>query len=234
MPAKQIAPGLFELSLGVVNVFLLESDDGLALIDTGYPNSADRILSGVAELGRQPGDIRHIIVTHSHPDHIGSLAALQWATGARTYIHALDGPIARAGTGFRPITPSPGLVPFVMHRMFMRNPPVLEPAQIDQEVADGDVLPIAGGLKAIHTPGHSAGHLAFLWPRGRLLIAGDACATMFGLNLSIGYEDHQAGHRSLALLSGLDFEIACFGHGRTIQQGAAERFRKRWPPLVAV
>jgi glyoxylase-like metal-dependent hydrolase (beta-lactamase superfamily II) len=234
MPAKQIAPGLFELSLGVVNVFLLEADDGLALIDAGYPDNADRILSGVAELGRQPGDIRHIIVTHAHPDHIGSLAALQRATGARTYIHPLDAPIARAGTGFRPITPSPGLVPFVMHRMFMRNPPVLEPAQVDHELADGEVLPIAGGLKAIHTPGHSAGHLVFLWPRGQLLIAGDACATMFGLNLSIGYEDHQAGHRSLALLSGLDFEIACFGHGRAIQQGAAERFRKRWPPLVAV
>jgi glyoxylase-like metal-dependent hydrolase (beta-lactamase superfamily II) len=234
MPAKQIAPGLFELSLGVVNVFLLESDGGLALIDTGYPDSADRILSGVAEIGRQPGDIRHIIVTHSHPDHIGSLAALQRATGARTYIHPLDGPIARAGTGFRPLKPAPGLLPGLMFRLFIRNPPVLEPAEIDQEVADGEVLPIAGGLKAIHAPGHCAGQLAFLWPRGRVLFAADACANMPSLNLSIGYEDLEIGRQSLARLSGLDFEIACFGHGRAIQQGAAERFRKRWPPLVAV
>jgi glyoxylase-like metal-dependent hydrolase (beta-lactamase superfamily II) len=228
MPAKQITPGLFELSLGVVNVFLLESDDGLALVDTGYPNSTDRILAAVAEIGKQPADVRHIIITHAHPDHIGSLAPLKRATGARTYIHPLDAPIARSGSGFRPLTPAPGLLTGLLFRLFVRNPPVLEETTIDHEIADGEVLPIAGGLQAIHTPGHSAGHLAFLWPRGRALLAGDTCANMPSLGWSLGYEDIQVGRQSLERLAELDFESASFGHGRTIPQGAAERFRKRW------
>jgi glyoxylase-like metal-dependent hydrolase (beta-lactamase superfamily II) len=228
MPAKQIGPGLFEVSLGVVNMFLLESDDGLTLVDTGYPNSTDRILAAVTEMGKQPADIRHIIITHAHPDHIGSLAPLKRATGARTYIHPLDAPIARSGTGFRPMAPAPGLLTRLLFRLFMRTPPILEPTTIDHEIADGEVLPIAGGLKAIHTPGHCAGHLAFLWPRGRALLAGDACANMPSLGWSIGYEDIQVGRRSLERLAELDFESASFGHGRTIQQDAAERFRKRW------
>ncbi|MFL5803485.1 MAG: MBL fold metallo-hydrolase [Roseiflexaceae bacterium] len=234
MSTKQITPGLFEVALGVVNVFLLESDDGLALIDTGYPNSADRILAAVAEMGKQPADIRHIIITHAHPDHIGSLAPLKRATNARTYIHPLDAPIARSGTGFRPMTPAPGLLTGLLFRLFVRAAPILEETTIDHEIADGEVLPIAGGLNVIHTPGHSAGHLAFLWPRGRALLVGDACANVPSLGWSLGYEDIQVGQQSLERLAELDFESASFGHGRTIQPGAAERFRKRWrAPLPA-
>jgi glyoxylase-like metal-dependent hydrolase (beta-lactamase superfamily II) len=226
--AKQIVPGLFELSLGVVNVFLLEAQNGWALIDTGVPNSADRILTAFQEIGNQPADIRHIIVTHAHPDHIGSLAALKQVTNAATYIHPADAPIARTGAGFRPLTPAPGLMTGLMFRLFIRSAPTIEGAVIDHEVNDGDVLPIAGGLTALHTPGHCAGHLALLWPQQHVLFVGDACAHLLRLGWSVGYENIEAGKHSLEKLAELDFEVACFGHGQTILHDASKQFRKRW------
>jgi glyoxylase-like metal-dependent hydrolase (beta-lactamase superfamily II) len=225
---KQIAQGCFEVSLGPVNVFLLESQGGWALIDTGFPTSAEGILAAIRQAGKQPADIRHILVTHAHPDHIGSLAALKRATGAAIYMHPLDAPIARTGGPFRPLTPAPGLMANLMFRLFIRPPGPIEGAQIDHLVEDGDVLPIAGGLAAVHSPGHCAGHLAFLWAREGVLFAGDTCSNLPRLGLSIVYEDLEVGKQSLAKLAKLDFEVACFGHGKAIQRGAAAQFRKRW------
>lgn len=229
MAPQQIAPGLFEVSLGAVNVFLLESQGGWALIDAGFQNDAGKILAALQQIGQQPADIKHIVITHAHPDHIGSLAALKRATNATTYIHPADAPIARAGSGFRPLTPAPGLLKGLMFRMFIRPAPQLEGTAIDHEIGDGDLLPIAGGLNVVHTPGHCAGHVALLWPQQRVLFAGDTCSNLPSLSLSLGYEDLELGKQSLAKLTKLDFETACFGHGKAIMHGAAAQFRKRWP-----
>ncbi|MEO7913109.1 MAG: MBL fold metallo-hydrolase [Roseiflexaceae bacterium] len=116
----------------------------------------------------------------------------------------------------------------LLFRLFIRAPGPIDGAAIDHEIHDDDVLPIAGGLTAIHTPGHCAGHLAFLWPRQRVLFVMDACSNLPRLGWSVGYEDIQVGKQSLERLAKLDFDIACFGHGKTIEHGAANRFRKHW------
>jgi len=97
---------------------------------------------------------------------------------------------------------------------------------IDREIDDGTELPIAGGLKAIHVPGHCAGQLAFLWPRRRVLFAADACSNMMGLGYSLGYEDFALGQRALSKLAAFDFDVALFGHGSPITNGAAQKFRQ--------
>ena len=72
--------------------------------------------------------------------------------------------------------------------------------------------------------------MAFLWPEhGGVLIAADAAANVFGLGLSPVYEDLDEGRRSLGKLAGLDFEVACFGHGKPIPSGASRRFAQKWP-----
>src|ERR1700722_20455718 len=90
----KIADGLFVIPVGPVNTFLLDSPDGCALIDTGVSGSAAAILRALHALGKQPTDVRHILLTHAHPDHIGSLAALKKVTAAEAYIHPLDADIA--------------------------------------------------------------------------------------------------------------------------------------------
>jgi glyoxylase-like metal-dependent hydrolase (beta-lactamase superfamily II) len=62
-----------------------------------------------------------------------------------------------------------------------------------------------------------------------VLIAADAAANVFGLALSPMYEDVDEGRRSLSKLAGLEFEVACFGHGKAIQSGASRRFGRKWP-----
>jgi glyoxylase-like metal-dependent hydrolase (beta-lactamase superfamily II) len=229
MTAKKLVQGLYRIP-GLANTYLIEAAEGLTLVDTGFPKGAEKILAAIRQLGRAPGDLRHIILTHAHFDHIGSVAAVVRATGARTYMHPLDAPIAERGSGFRPLTqPAPGLLPRVLFKLFAGSNRTVEPCRIDHTVMDGEVLPIAGGLQVVHVPGHCAGQIALLWGQQRVLFTGDACTNIFGLGPPIGYEDQAEGERSQRKLAGLDFEIACFGHGSPILESAATKFRRRWP-----
>jgi glyoxylase-like metal-dependent hydrolase (beta-lactamase superfamily II) len=232
--AKQVVPGLFVIPTGVVNTFLLEDPDGCALIDAGLPDRVDDILRGIEAAGKRPADVRHLIVTHAHPDHIGSLAAIRAATGAAVYCQPLDAAIVTAGSGFRPLSVSPGMVSWLVCRLFIR--PILrrylrvEPTPVDHHLSDGQVLPIAGGLTVVHAPGHSAGQVALLWAaQGGVLLAADAAANVAGLRPSPAYEVWALGEQTLRRLSALDFQVACFGHGKAIVGEAATRFRRRWP-----
>jgi glyoxylase-like metal-dependent hydrolase (beta-lactamase superfamily II) len=229
MIIKQIVPNVYVIPLGFVNAFLIGGDD-LTLIDTGIPGSGEKILQAVRELDKQPADIRHILVTHCHGDHTGSLATLKEATGAPAYMHPNDTALVRVGESMRPWKPSPNILHKLMARLFMQSGPSgIEPATIEHEVEDGAELDVAGGIKAIHVPGHCAGQLAFLWPQhGGVLFAADTASNMLRLGWAIIYEDLEEGKRSLAKLATLDFEVACFGHGKAIVGGAAERFRQKW------
>ena len=228
MPLRRLSPRLHAI-LGPANMYLLDAPEGLTLIDTGFPGDDRKVRAALAELGRGMADLRHIVLTHAHRDHIGSLGVLARESGARTYLHAADVEIAQAGRGFRPMTPAPGLLPKVLSAIFANAQAVVEPARIDQPLTDGDVIPLAGGLRAVHSPGHCAGQCAFLWEAEGVLFAGDVCGNLLGLGPPIGYEDRPLGERSQRRLGLLDFETAGFGHGPPILTGAAQAFRKRWP-----
>ena len=229
MPIKQIAPDLYSIKLGPVNAFFIDDPAGGILIDTGFPDKQTVTLEALAGLGKQPADIRHILLTHAHPDHIGSAAALQRLTGATTYAHPIDAPLIRAGTGWPKLTPTPGLLNLLIVKFLVRPVMQVEPAIVDRELNDGDLIPLAGGITAIHTPGHRAGQISFLWPRhGGVLFVADAAMNEFGLGLTIAYEDLELGKQSLRKLAALDFQIACFGHGKTILESASTRFRQKF------
>ena len=228
MNAARVVPGLWGVSLGFVNAFIHDGGDGLTLIDTGTAGSAPKILDAVRSIGRQPSDVRRIIATHCHSDHAGSLADLKDRTGATSMMHPVDAAMVREGRAMRPFTIAPGIVNALVARLVIRGAPTeVEPAEVEREVDDGEALP--GGLWAIHVPGHCAGQIALLWPEhGGVLIAADAAAHVFGLSLSPIFEDLEQGRRSLAKLAAMDFEVACFGHGRPIRSGASDRFARTW------
>lgn len=230
MKAKPITEGVHVIPLGGVNVYLVDGAHGLTLIDTGFPGKADAILAALAELGRVPGDLKHVVLTHAHLDHIGSLAALVRASGAQTWIHRLDAPIAERGSGFRPLRPAPSLLMRLLYKLMYKEGLSVEPARIDHRVEDGDVLPVANGLTAIAVPGHCAGQIALLSPERGVLFAADVCTNLFGLGDPLGFENEAEGRRSQRKLAGLDFRIACFGHGKAITHDSARRFRAKWRP----
>lgn len=232
---KELLPGLFTMSSGgIVNLFWIIDENTVTLIDTGLRGTADRVLQNIAACGSRPQDVHDILVTHCHRDHAGSLAALKVRTGATTYMHPIDAEMVRLGKTMRPIRPSPTLLGYPMYLSIKYAPAKtleIDPISVDREIIGGESLPLAGGIRAIHVPGHCAGQLAFLWNRhGGVLFAADAAAHIFGLNVSPIYEDLELGRHSLAKLSAFQFEHAVFGHGRPIFGSADKRFRKKWPP----
>jgi glyoxylase-like metal-dependent hydrolase (beta-lactamase superfamily II) len=174
---KKIVEGAYLIHLGSANAVLLDGGPELALVDAGYPDKASLVFDAIRQLGRNTRDLRHLIFTHGHPDHIGRSAAIVRETGATTYMHALDAPFAEAGGPFRPMNPAPGLLPRTAYPFVWRPRERMEAVRIDRHMADGETLPIAGGLHVVHIPGHSAGQVAFLWQGERLLIAGDVAST---------------------------------------------------------
>ena len=229
MAAEQVTDHVFRVSAGPSNVFLIVHKDRITLIDAGIPGTAEIVADAIRELGRRPEEISDIVVTHPHPDHAGGLAELKRLTGARAWMHGADATLVRTGRAFRPWKVAPGLRNRLFARFVIRRSPMsFEPAEVEREVLPGEELPLSGGIQALHTPGHTEGHLALLWPGdGGVLFVGDAANFRRGrLVPSTVYEDLALGLQSMRFLAAQDFETACFAHALPIVGGASKVFRE--------
>ena len=144
-------------------------------------------------------------------------------------MQAEDAAALREGVRGRELEPGPGLLRALIVRVVGGRAAAStgDPIAVEHEVADGETLPF--GAVALHTPGHTAGHLALLLPRdGGVLFAGDAATNLLRLGVGPIYEDVDEGMRSLRRLAELQFETALFSHGRPLTPRAAERFRARF------
>ena len=225
---KRVIRGVYVIPMGMANAFLIESDNGLTLIDAGYPRKEAAVFRAIREIGRSPHELHDLIFTHGHPDHIDSAAAIVRETGARTYMHALDIPLAESGGPFRPLTAAPGLLRRLLCKLLFDPDRRVEPVAIDQPLAPSEILPIAGGIEVIHAPGHCAGQVALLWHPGRMLFAGDVCSNIMGLGDPLGFESLKEGRASQRKLARLSLDAAGFGHGRPIAREASTCFRNKW------
>ena len=103
-----------------------------------------------------------------------------------------------------------------------------EPVPVDQLLHHGDVLPLAGGLEVIHTPGHSAGHVCLLLRQAGVLVAGDLCAHVAGLSYSTLNEDLALAQQSILRAAEYPFQCAVFGHGGALPEQAAQRLQDKF------
>jgi len=233
MQPKLVLPNLYSLSIRqAVNVFILVDGKNIALIDTGFPDSGSLILDAVKSLGFAAEAVRHIIATHCHNDHAGSLAELQESTGAISYMHEMDADLIRTGRTMRVCSPAPTSLGQEFYSKYIKDVPFesfdVLPVQIDRIIADSDIIDFAGGIEVVFAPGHCAGQVALLWKaHGGVLFAADIAPNADGLILSPVYEDMALGLATLNRVSQLDFEHACFGHGSAMKGAAAEHFRRK-------
>jgi glyoxylase-like metal-dependent hydrolase (beta-lactamase superfamily II) len=231
---KQIASNIYQIGLGVVNAFIIEDYNGLTLVDTGYKGSAGKIFTALKKAGKNPADIKQIILTHCHPDHTGSAAVLKKELGALLFAHGEDIPLIERGIGGRlPLQLSPGIKHWLIYHIFAKlHGCKIEPVHVDETLRDKSILPIAGGIQVIHTPGHSAGHVSLLLQNEGVLIAGDLCTNMNGLDLSSVYDNRAVGIESILKAAELDFDTAVFGHGKPLIKGANKKLKEKFLPLL--
>jgi glyoxylase-like metal-dependent hydrolase (beta-lactamase superfamily II) len=226
---KELAPGIHVLGGtkgGHVRAFLLETGTELTLVDTLFEDDGRDVLAAVRQLGRRPRDVSQIVLTHAHRSHLGGLAALKQATGARVVAHAWEADIISGdrpaqSVGLRPTRPF-RTYPFQIGIFLGR--PKHRPCPIDESVGEGDAV---GPLEVLHAPGHSPGHLAFHWGERGLVIAGDAIATWPRFEtgwpaFTLNAEQHRSSIQRLAALAPAVLGV---GHGDPIVDRAAERIQ---------
>ncbi|HSJ28227.1 MAG TPA: MBL fold metallo-hydrolase [Acidimicrobiia bacterium] len=224
MRGGRLVPGLHQVALGYVNAYIIEGEAGLVVVDTGLPGRMDRLADAVGAVGRDVVAVTDIVVTHCHIDHIGSLADLAARSGARVWTHSQDRHVTETGSLAGPMT-GRNLVGRLM--VFTGRPRAASPVPVDASLHDGEVVDLAGGLRVIHTPGHTPGHVSLLWEPGGVLVAGDAAMRLSGrITPPPVAEDHVAATRSFRRLATFQYDVMVFGHGRPVTTGAAESMRE--------
>jgi glyoxylase-like metal-dependent hydrolase (beta-lactamase superfamily II) len=218
IPNVHLVPGI------VANPYLILEPTGLTLIDAGLPGSHRKILRYMSGLGYAPRGLRRIIITHSDYDHIGGLAALKAATGARVFSSSTEAEAIAKGKASRPLKPTnffARLVFGLMDGLFKARP-----AQVDENLSEGEVLPILGGLTVLDTFGHTPGHISLYAPSVGVLFCGDSIVSeKTGLRGSSGMNnwDQAAADASVRKQAALGAKVVCSGHGSVVMD-AAEKF----------
>ncbi|MGZ4617378.1 MAG: MBL fold metallo-hydrolase [Frankiaceae bacterium] len=224
--SRELAPGVHHIPTtpyDLVNSYVIADEDGsLTLIDAGPRWAPRRLLAGLAGLGKSPQDVTRIVLTHGHPDHAGGAARMRRESGAGVLVHERDAAYVEGGKG------PPTGNRFTNSGLFVRLSGSFAPAPVTHSMTDGEVLPVAGGLRVLHTPGHTPGHVSLLHERTGVLVTGDAIWNVRGLGwpLKALCTDFRLCQQTADRLGEADYEVAAFTHGSPVVTQARETVRR--------
>lgn len=219
-PVEEIRPGLWSIPvpmphnpLRYVLSYALSVDGGLALIDVGMDTdeSWNALVDGIASTGHHISDVRYAAITHLHPDHFGLVPRLREVTGAQIAMHGAEAAalghftaddVAADKEAWRVDLTGLGAPPEVVEAArfeLVRFPPG---ETADVVLDHGTRLDLPGwNIEAVWTPGHTAGHLAFIDRDHNLLFSGDHMLPRISPNISSGPDElPDALHRYLLSL----------------------------------
>lgn len=197
------------VSMGHYHVYFIRADDGYVLVDTGMPGNGRALQRAFSRANVNPQDVKLIIITHAHPDHVGSVADAKNATGAPVLCHEYAAPFIRAGKS------SPIVVHSLMIKLLSAITPSrykgVEPDVVIKDEYDLRDLGVAG--QVIHTPGHTQGSLTIVLENGEMIL-GDLVRGR-GANIHIGsfYEDKEVLVQSLEKLAAYQAIKIYMSHG---------------------
>ncbi|WP_210363985.1 MBL fold metallo-hydrolase [Bacillus sp. REN3] len=192
-----------------INCYFVEEEEGLTLIDAALPNSVAAIMKAAAEIGKE---VRKIILTHAHNDHVGALDGLKDKWDVPVYVSSRE---ARLLAGDRSLAPTEPQTPI------RGGIPKKIKTKPDFLLKEGDRI---GSLLAIAAPGHTPGSIALLDERSNAVIAGDAFQTRGGIAVSgvtipsfpfpaMATWNLEAAVQSARKINGLMPSLLAVGHG---------------------
>jgi hydroxyacylglutathione hydrolase len=203
------------LSFRFVNAYLIKTDAGFVLVDTGMRGNRARLERGLRAAGCRPGNLKLIVVTHGDADHAGSAAALRKIYGTKIAMHADEVPAVEQGNLFAsrgaPQHLGRRLLKPLMSLFRLRKADRFTP---DLVLKDGDRLDAYGvPARVLHVPGHSRGSIGILTDDGAF-VSGDFLENRRHPSIATLVDDPEALKRSYERVKTFDVRTVYPGHGR--------------------
>ncbi len=230
----EVGQGIRRIGPGLANVYLVEDAGGVTIVDAGMPGYWRALPAELAAMGRSLADVRAVVLTHAHTDHIGFAERIRTERGVPIRVHELDALRAKGQVpgpsklGRFSVVPLVGFLLFGLRNGLMRVPPILDVATF----GDGETLDVPGTPRVIHVPGHTAGSAALHFVRRDTICVGDAFVTRNVINGATGPQlfpnfnaDNEQALASLSRLDGVAARLVLPGHGDTWDRGLAEAVR---------
>ena len=226
-PAIEISKNIYRvptLCSAINSFFFIENDGSITIIDAGLKHAYKKILAAIEYLGHDYSEVKRVLFTHSHDDHTDGAAKLIEILGEPKVLAHVE-EVKYLESGENPPRDLSHLAGF-----FFRFLPQVShaPVKVHEAIHDRQILPIAGGLEVIHTPGHTPGHSSFLHKESGTLITGDSVVN-YGYKRAWGLSafctDFNQSKKTALKFLDLDFETAAFTHGPHIQRGGKKALK---------
>ncbi|MFF1252924.1 MBL fold metallo-hydrolase [Pseudarthrobacter sp. NPDC058329] len=232
-----VAEGVHCVSEAFVNFYLVESPDGLTLVDSGLPAMWKTLEGSVRSLGHAVGDIKAVVLTHAHFDHLGLAHRLHTQFRIPVWVHGGDSFIARhpyryqhEKSRFVFALAHPGGLPVLAS---MTKAGALRVKGVDDLTlfpAELGILPVPGHPEVVFSPGHTAGHCGLYLRDRDVLFSGDALVTLdpytgrTGPRIVAGAAtmDSRQNLETLTPLARTGASLVLPGHGEPWTAGVAE------------
>lgn len=232
----EVASGVHHARAKHVSWVLLTEGDAVTVVDTGYPGDRERLFRSLELVGHRPSDVEAVVLTHGHPDHIGSAEHLRTTYDVPVLAHTAEEGNA-TGTRIEQVSERALLLRAWRPAVFMWALEILrlratavERVHRLQTCGEGR-LDVPGLPTMVHTPGHTSGHCSMHLPHLGALLAGDALMTehavapgLSGPRLLPDFfnTDTEQARASLEKLRGLAADVVVPGHGPPFRGSPAE------------
>ena len=246
MLQRNVAEGVHRIEDAHTNWYLVEEDSRLTIVDTGLPRSWRSLQSALRELGRTPGDIEAVVLTHAHFDHMGFAERARTVLGVPVHAHEREVPITRHPLRY---DHERSRIPYMLRHpgfdraflaMTLMGALFVTGVEAVRTFTDGEQLDVPGKPRVVFTPGHTHGHCALHLADRGVVIAGDAFVTYNPYTNSTGAQivsgaataDSAEALASLDRLAALDADVTLTGHGEPWRRGleaAVAEARDRGP-----
>jgi glyoxylase-like metal-dependent hydrolase (beta-lactamase superfamily II) len=223
----RLGPHLHRVGNDIVAAYLVDTDDGVTVVDAGLAGHWRDLLAELAAMGRSVDDIRGVVLTHGDTDHIGFAERLRRDYGVPVYVHEADAARARGEVKTKPSWGRIRLGATARFMGYAMRKGGLRTTYLKQVVSvhDGEVLDLPGAPRVMALPGHSPGSIAIHVPVADAVFVGDGLTTRHVLTGRRGPQPRRSPMTrkgqlaSLGRLEGLQATWVLPGHGPPWNRG---------------